>query len=148
MIDTDFPKAKDRITLIRKEAKGLQKIATGKLLTQGSFRVAMQEYVEALCYAEFVMHNTLLPYSSLKVDYEHYLLGLCDLTGELVRRAVNQGIEGNISDVKRIRKFVSSMYDELLQFDFYGGELRKKFDGIKWDLRRLDEMVFTLKTRD
>jgi len=75
------------------------------------------------------------------------LLGLCDLSGELVRKAVQEGINNKNKAVLNIRKAVDELYYKILELDLRNGELRKKSDGIKWDLKKLDEMVFSLKLR-
>lgn len=125
----------------------MKSMADGRLQCQGSYKVAMQEYVEAKCLLSYAKDKKLLTAQQLKVGWEHYLLGISDLVGELLRRAVNQGIEGHDDEVFETHSFVTGLYNELLQFDFMGGEVRKKFDSIKWDLKRLDEMVFALKLK-
>ncbi|MBN1157211.1 hypothetical protein JXA85_06315 [Candidatus Woesearchaeota archaeon] len=128
--------------------KSLSKYKNSRFGATGSFKVAIQEYVEAIAYLEFVLNKKLVSIKTLKVDPEYYLMGLCDLTGELVRRAVNAGINGNFTEVMQIHGFVSELYTEMMKFDFFNGELRKKFDSIKWDLKKLDEMVFEIKMKN
>jgi len=143
----DIKSANKNTALIKKHVKALTLFKDPKLTASGSYKIAIQEYVEALCYLEFVKHNTLLSYSKLGVDFEHYLLGLCDFTGELVRKALSAGIDGNFKEVFRIRNFVNELYNELLNFDFRNSELRKKIDTIRWDLKKLDEMALELKLK-
>lgn len=107
----------------------------------GSYRIAEQEYVEALAYYSYISEGKL---PELDVDYENYLLGICDLTGELVRRAVNRTTKDDFGKVKEIHDFVESIYDELQKMDLRG-ELRKKTDAVRWNLKKLQEMVFQLK---
>ncbi|MGM5484307.1 MAG: translin family protein [Nanobdellota archaeon] len=110
----------------------------------GSFKVAVQEYYEALIYYYFEKDNGLLgPDDNL--DYEFYLLGLCDVSGELVRRALKEGIDGNFDRIKSIYDFVSSIYEELSKFGFRSNELRKGTDRIRWDLKKLEEMMFQVR---
>jgi predicted translin family RNA/ssDNA-binding protein len=116
-----------------------------KHLTSGSYKVAVQEYVEAICFYELMKNNKIPPNSRLKLDSEFYLMGLIDLTGELVRKAINSAINGDYSTSVKLKNLVSDLYDELMLFDFAGGELRKKFDSIKYDLKKLDDLVLNLK---
>jgi predicted translin family RNA/ssDNA-binding protein len=128
---------------------GMKKLYAGtsdaKLLVSGSFKVAVQEYVEAFCFYELMKNNRIPPNSELKLDAEFYLLGLTDLTGELVRKAINSAIKGNYKTALKLKDLVSDLYDELMLFDFAGGELRKKFDSIKYDLKKLDDLALSLK---
>jgi len=116
-----------------------------RLISSGSYKVAVQEYVEALCFYELTKNNKIPTNSKLKLDPEFYLMGLIDLTGELVRKAINSAIKGEYGTSVKLKELVSDLYDELMLFDFTGGELRKKFDSVKYDLKKLDDLVLNLK---
>ncbi len=116
-----------------------------KLLSSGSYKVAVQEYVEALCFYDLMNDGKITSNSKLKLDPEYYLMGLIDLTGELVRKAINSSINGEYETSVKLKNLVSDLYDELMLFDFAGGELRKKFDSVKYDLKKLDDLVLNLK---
>lgn len=36
------------------------------------------------------------------------------------------------------------LFGELVQFDFRNGPLRKKFDGVKYDVRKIDDILYEL----
>ena len=130
----------------KKKTLGDEKEASGLDYT-GALRVALQEYVEALAFFEFVRKNDVPSARELGVSTENYLLGLCDLTGELVRLAINYAIKGETEKVIPIKDFVSELYYEMMQFDFRNSELRKKFDGMKYDLKKLEELVLGLRLK-
>ena len=69
------------------------------------------------------------------------------MTGELVRKAINDAIKGNMKSALFIKGFVEELYGELLQFDFRNSELRRKFDGIKYDLKRLEDIALSIKLK-
>ncbi|PIN68741.1 hypothetical protein COV93_08305 [Candidatus Woesearchaeota archaeon CG11_big_fil_rev_8_21_14_0_20_43_8] len=117
------------------------------LASIGAYKVAGQEFVEAMCYLGYVKDKRILTSKELGVETEHYLLGLCDLTGELVRKAVNSGIKEDYESVLKIKELIEEMYGQFIRFDFQGGELRKKFDSIKYDLNKLENMVYELKLK-
>ena len=119
---------------IRKKIKELDKT---KSYDTGLSGVAFQEYVEAITYYEFLKNHRIPSYKELEVSVESYLMGLCDLTGELVRKAVDLAINKRFSEVERIRELVEEIYGEFLRLDLRNGELRKKSDSIKWNLRKL-----------
>ena len=110
-------------------------------------QVAMQEYVEALCYYHFIKYKKIPSRASLKVDTESYLLGLCDLTGELGRKAVNEVIKKNFKQAVEIKDLVEEIYGEFLEFNLRNNELRKKSDQIKWNLKKLEDIVYELKIK-
>ena len=135
-----------------KKADTLSKVIKNKIkiLPNNSYdmnmsSVAKQEYVEAIAFLEFSKNNKIPTRKELKVDMEPYLSGLCDLTGELVRKAVNSAIRKNAGEVTRIRNFIDDFYGEMLMFDFRNGELRKKFDSIKWNLKKVEDIILEIK---
>ena len=138
-LDSAASKIKD-IHILIKEIQTTGK-KTPRLIGYGSYKVAIQEYVEAIAFYEVMKNNKIPSNTRLKVDDEFYLMGLADLTGELVRKAINSAINEDFKTSIELRELVSELYDELLLFDFSNGELRKKFDSIKYDLKKLDDLV-------
>lgn len=110
--------------------------------------VAYQEYVEAVVLFEIVKNNNLPTSEKLNVDVFAYLSGLADLTGELARKAVHDAIKKDFESVSKIRSIVEEIYGEFLKFDLRNGELRKKSDAIKWNLNKLEDLVFSLSARN
>ncbi len=113
----------------------------------GAYSQAMQEYVEAYSF-HAIMKNEGLPSNRLlKASPSDYLMGLCDLTGELSRAAVNIAIKKDIEGVRMIRDLVVRIYGEFLRLDLRNGELRKKSDSIKYNLRRIEDALYELSLR-
>ncbi len=144
----EMSKASKNLNLISKEVSVLNKLfAKCKDVDTNMYKMALQEYVEAACFYDFARKGKILNGDELNVDWESYLLGVCDLVGELMRKAVNSGIRHDYEKVLQIKNFVDDLYDELMKFDFRNSELRKKVDGIKWELKKIDDMMFTIKSR-
>ena len=141
----DIRSASSYVGEIEKQKKSLENVRVW--LDTNINQVAFQEYVEALCYYHFVKNKKIPTAASLKVDNVNYLLGLCDLTGELVRKAVNEVINQNFNQALEIKKVVEEIYEEFLKFNLRNGELRKKSDQIKWNLKKLEDIVFELKLK-
>ncbi|MBS3166228.1 hypothetical protein J4444_03845 [Candidatus Woesearchaeota archaeon] len=142
----ELKNAAQLITEIKKERKELDKIAqhSKKMGCEGSYKVAIQEYVEALLYFEYVQNGKL---AELDVDAEHFVLGLADLPGELTRRAVFLAGKGQVEEVKKIRDTMDLIYGEFLKFDFRENEIRRKVDAVKYELRKLEDLVLDLKLK-
>ena len=138
-----------KCAVMKKDYQALALMAAkhSTLQCSGMFKVASQEYVEAACYLGYIKNKRLLTTKEVGVTGEYYLMGVCDLTGELVRRAINQAIDNEFEDAIKIRDFVSELYTELLQINIANGELRKKFDRIKYDLQKLEDLVLNLKLK-
>ncbi len=105
----------------------------------------IQEYVEAACFSEFINTGKVLPRKELGVSAENYIAGLCDLSGEIARKAVNAAINDDAKTVISAKTFIENLYYGLMQFDFRNGDLRRKFDGIKYDLKKMEDLLLSLK---
>ncbi len=131
---------------IEKEKKAMDGIAkhSHKMISEGSYRIALQEYVEAMLYYYFIKEGKLV---DLEVSAEMYVMGLGDLPGELGRRAVFLAGKGKVDEVLKIKDAVDLMYGELLKFDFRDNEIRRKVDAVKYELRKLEDLVLDLKMK-
>ena len=142
----EISEATKLIKQIEAEKKKLDVIAkyNKKMGCEGSYKVAIQEYVEALLYYNFVKTGKLI---DLSVATEHFVLGLADLPGELVRKAVFLAGKGHVEKVTKIKEEVDMIYGELLKFDFRSNDIRRKVDSVKYDLRKLEDLVLDLKLK-
>jgi translin len=113
----------------------------------GMATVARQEYVEAVAFYHYIKNDKLVSKKELGVKSYDYLLGICDLSGELMRKAVNFVIKDKIDEAERIRDIVDQIYHEFLEFNLRNGDLRKKSDQIKWNLEKLENMMYDLKIK-
>ena len=136
---------KEAESLLKEIKKKISGLDSSRNYDTGISSVAFQEYVEAITYYEFVCEKNISTHKHLGVDVESYLMGLCDLTGKLVRKAVDEAINKRFKEVERIRGFVDEIYGEFLKFDLRNGELRKKSDSIKWNLRKLEDLCLSIK---
>lgn len=134
----DLNKVKKKMQSTVKENSGLRH--------HNSFSVAMQEYVEATGYLKFIKEGRIPTRKQLGVETEEYLSGLCDLSGELVRKAVDLAIKGDVKTVASIKEFTEEFYGLLLELNPYG-ELRKKADQAPWNLNKLEDLVYEEKMR-
>ena len=111
----------------------------------GAFKAGVEEYAEAMIYSGFVRTGKIISYKSLKIDSELYLMGLADFTGELVRKAVFLAGKGEVNKVMKIKDLVDAVYGEMLGFDLRNSDIRRKFDSIKYNLKKLEGLVLDLQ---
>lgn len=114
-----------------KEAKENIKLASLKLaelneLTQphpdlfhaGFVENAAQELVEAYCLLHIMQNKNLPDPDSLQTTYSSYLLGLCDVVGELRRKALDSILVGKPDDANIYLKLMEKIYDAIMRFDY------------------------------
>jgi len=117
------------------------------LAAVGPYLEALEEYVEASCYLSFVVEKKIPMPKELGVDVDTYLPGLCDLIGEITRKAVNDSIKGDYQSAIHIRDIVSEIYAEFMLFDFRNIPVRRKFDSMKYSLEKLENLILELKLK-
>jgi len=85
--------------------------------------------------------------TSVKLDIEEYLIGLTHLSNELSRLSVNCVTSEDYSRPERIADFITSLNSGFRLLNLKNDGLRKKFDGIKYDLKKVEEVVYDLSIR-
>ena len=80
----------------------------------------------------------------LGLDIEEYLIGLTHLSNELSRLSVNCVTSQDYARPERIADFINSLNSGFRLLNLKNDNLRKKFDGIKYDLKKVEEVVYDL----
>ncbi|MFH1565039.1 MAG: hypothetical protein ABIC82_04270 [bacterium] len=124
-----------------------KKFKTDKRLQyEGAYKAAVEEYVESKLFYQFLKTEKIAVISEVKVDLEGYLGGLCDFTGELVRRAVKLATNKNYEEIKKYAQVTDRVISELIQFNLTK-ILRNKYDQTTRNLKKLEEILYDLSLR-
>jgi len=131
---------------LNKEAKGNIKQASAKLaelyditkeypeiLYAGFVENAAQELVEAHCFYN-IMHGKDLPDpDEMQTTYSSYLMGLCDLVGELRRTILDSIRSGEQKNADEYLTMMEEIYDVIIRFDYPSGlvPIKKKQDMVR-----------------
>lgn len=81
------------------------------------------------------------------VPIEDFLHGLVSLSGELSRWAVTSVIAGEWDRPVSIAAFLEDLFRGFQLLNLRNDLLRKRFDGMKYDLKKVEEVVYNLKLR-
>jgi len=129
-----------------KDAKNNIKQASTKLvklydLTQshpdlyhaGFVENAAQELVEAHCLYNIMQGKELPDPDKIQTTYSSYLMGLCDLVGELRRTALDCIRAGNPKKADGYLEMMEDIYDVIIRFDYPSGliPIKKKQDMVR-----------------
>ena len=88
------------------------------LSNAGFVESAAQEYVEAQCLTH-IIHGTDLPDpDALQTTYSSYLMGLCDVVGELRRGALDFILKGEPSKAREYLEYMDMIYEAIMNFDY------------------------------
>jgi len=143
----DIKKAEESLNEIEKILSKLNKnFGFIRLYVEGAYKAAVEEYVEAKTFYMSLHNKKIDKFKNIQLNYETYLGGICDLTGELVRRATNEVAQGNFKEVNRIKKVINDIMAELIEFNM-SGYLRTKYDQARGNLRKIEQMDYDLKIR-
>jgi predicted translin family RNA/ssDNA-binding protein len=106
------------LTELKKQKRLMESIIKKdpSLHNEGSYSEACQEYTEALTYYHFVKSHKLVLPKDIGVNTNDYLMGVCDLTGELARKAVMCAIENDIKTLLKIYEFTQIIFNEFFKF--------------------------------
>ena len=99
---------------------------------------AAQELVEAHCFYNIMKGKDLPDPDQIKTTYSSYLLGLCDLVGELRRTALDSIRSGNAKEADNCLNMMEEIYDVIIRFDYPSGliPIKKKQDMVRGLIER------------
>ncbi|MCR4280559.1 MAG: hypothetical protein NUV82_04005 [Candidatus Komeilibacteria bacterium] len=117
-----------------------------RLRFEGSYKAAVEEYVEAKLFAAIVREERVAQFPAGEIGPEEYIGGLADVTGELVRQAVLRSSAGHNQVLKIYREITEEIVGFMLQL-YLTGSLRQKFDDAKRNLKRLEQMEYEINLR-
>jgi translin len=128
-------KAKDNIDTASKTLKELYNITKNhaELYHAGFIENASQELVEAHCFYNITQGLDLPDPDDIKTTYSSYLMGLCDLVGELRRTALDSIRKGKPKKADKCLDMMERIYDVIIRFDYPSGliPIKKKQDMVR-----------------
>ena len=94
---------------------------------------AAQEYVEIQCLYNIMKGEDLPDPDAIQTTYSAYLLGLCDVVGELRRGALDFMLEGNTQKANEYLGYMDRSYDAIMSFDYPSAlvPIKKKQDMVR-----------------
>ncbi|KAJ1418973.1 Translin, N-terminal [Sesbania bispinosa] len=155
-------KAKSRIDVLKEQYKQLAEILGGcpgqYYRYHGDWRSETQTVVSLFTFMHWLESGSLLEHkeaeeklglnsSEFGLDIEDYLIGVCFMSNELPRYVVNQVTAGDYDCPRKVLKFLTDLHSAFRMLNLRNDFLRKKFDGMKYDLRKVEEVYYDVKIR-
>jgi len=81
------------------------------------------------------------------ITIEEYLLALADLTAVLARLAVNATTMGDYAVPAVVAAFLRDLFDGFQLLNLKNDIVRRRVDGIKYDLKQVESVVYDLSIR-
>lgn len=135
--------AKEKLDAVEKVFFGLNKKykKMPRIYEEGAYKAALEEFVEASLFYQFVTKGTIGKLSGLVIPMESYLAGLCDVPGELYRYAIKAATNKDIPTVKNCAQMAEDIMGELVEMNLTS-YLRTKFDQAKQAVQKLEQVVY------
>jgi hypothetical protein len=92
-------------------------------------------------------NQILLPYQSYFVTMIDYVLGLSDLTGELMRYCINQVAAGRITIAFDTCRFLTNLYTGMLSVDCHSRDFNRKMYTFVQNVKKVEMACYTVKVR-
>jgi predicted translin family RNA/ssDNA-binding protein len=142
----DDKDASDKLKLAESAAAELAPlISQSPTLRQGSFANSIEEYAEAVILRIYLQDGRVATRKEVQLaEVEEYLGGVLDFTGELNRIAVARATARDKEAVQKARDVVETLQGQFLRFDLRNGALRKKYDALKYTLKKLENTLYEL----
>lgn len=114
-------------------------------LRHGGFSFGLEEYVEGVAFKVYLQEGRLITREEVApANNDEFLGGILDLTGELNQYAVARATARDKEAVQKARDLVDAPMGVFLQFDLRNGALRKKYDALKYCVKKLENTLYEL----
>ena len=84
---------------------------------------------------------------SVHVPPQEYMLGIADLTGEIMRLAINSVANGDLQKPTELCAFMRVIYDAFMSFGNVGREMNQKARVLKQSLLKVENACYNLRVR-
>ncbi|KAF2583591.1 hypothetical protein F2Q68_00001519, partial [Brassica cretica] len=155
-------KAKEKIDDLKKFygrlAEILHKCPGQYYRYHGDWRSETQAVVSQLAFMHWLETGTLLVHTEAEaklglnslefgLETEDYLTGICFMSNDLPRYVVNRVTAGDYDCPRKVMNFLTDLHAAFRMLNLRNDFLRKKFDSMKYDLRRVEEVYYDVKIR-
>ena len=89
-----------------------------EIFSSGFVENATQEYAEASCLYHILQKKDIPGPEELQISNTSYLMGLCDVVGELRRKTLDALLQGNFNTASELLEIMETIYDAILRFDY------------------------------
>ncbi|KAJ1986263.1 Translin-1 [Dimargaris cristalligena] len=127
-----------------------------RVLQQAIFAAALITYLESKSLLTLEELQNYLGFSVLinndavtdfHITIEEYLHGLFSLPAELARFSVNSVTYQAFHRPLEISEFVAQLFSSFQSLNLKNDSVRKHFDSIKYDVKKIEEVVYNLSVR-
>eukprot|EP01063_Lacrimia_lanifica_P022326 TRINITY_DN29968_c0_g1_i1.p1 TRINITY_DN29968_c0_g1~~TRINITY_DN29968_c0_g1_i1.p1 ORF type:complete len:451 (+),score=224.42 TRINITY_DN29968_c0_g1_i1:30-1382(+) len=113
----------------------------------------IQKYVALVAQLTYYDRGELITMAEVKthlpgvqVEDSEYLIGAIDFVNELSSYGLRRGMHGDVASIAMSRDLAVRVNEHLMKFNFRNDGLRRSYDSVKWNVRRLTDLLYELST--
>lgn len=116
------------------------------LANQSFYKEAVEEYIEAITFYNFLAKPNKEVPKFVEAKPEEIIAGICDFTGELLRRAITIASVENFKQIGEYKKIIENIAEQLTKIGFRG-KLRQKYDEVERNLSKIEDIIYDIKLK-
>ena len=116
------------------------------LIEQNFYKEAVEEYIEAIILYSFLTKCKKAIPAFIKTEPEEIISGICDFTGELVRRAITIASVESFGELISYKEAIEDVAEQLAKIGFKG-KVRQKYDEVERNLRKVEDIIYDIKLK-
>lgn len=114
-------------------------------LREGRVSSVIEKFSEMVLFRQFFLTGRLASPSFIGVcNDEEFLGATLGFSQELARYAVACAVENDMHSISISRQLLVQLNAKMLEFDFRNGQLRRKYDGLKYALKKLEDISYEM----
>lgn len=123
----------------------LGKIGDDPEKRSGFLSNAIQSFTEARMMQHFFENGSLAAPSVLQpCSDEEYLMAALGFAQQLSRYCVGRACESDKASISICREIIVQLNEKMLEMDFRNGPVRRKYDGLKYALKNIEDVTYEL----
>ena len=116
---------------------------------EGRLGQAIEKFTEARLLQKFFLTGKLVSPSEVQpCNDDEYIGAVIGCAQEISRYVIGKAAEGDFVSITICRSLILELNGKMLEFDFRNGPLRKKYDGLKYALKTIEDVMFEMSMVD
>lgn len=123
----------------------LDSIGADPTKREGNLSNAIEKFTETRMMQHFFLTGKLVSHSAVQpCNDEEYIGAALGFAQDLSRYVVGRASEGDEVSIYICQELIVQLNAKMLEFDFRNGPLRRKYDGLKYALKNVEDVLYEL----
>jgi len=112
---------------------------------EGNINRAIESFTEMRLLQQFFLTGRLVGKGDVQpCNDDEYMAASLGFAQHLARYCVGRACEADVSSIGICKSIVLDLNEKMLEFDFRNGPLRRKYDGLKYVRRKLENITYEM----